>query len=255
MRCWWNTYKYSCGLGFRHVMRGLGYWRTLEYPWAIERVIGFRESHTRRKLTLLDIGSGDSPLPVFLAEQFGIETVCIDKDASELKFSSLHQEILHRRGVLNFRAQRGDVSKLKFLDNSFDIVTCISTFEHIQEGGDVAGFLECLRVLKPNGLMIFSVPYAKKAYFRSRTNDQFYDSLLINERFLRHLDRFGYTLTSFLLAYEKTIPFDRLRSYSPKFIKFFFLPFLNFLWSNLFLKASQEEPENPILFLGEIRGF
>jgi SAM-dependent methyltransferase len=49
-----------------------------------------------------------------------------------------------------------DVQRLTFPDASFDLCTSTEMFEHVED--DLAGFRETLRVLRPGGLLIFSVP-------------------------------------------------------------------------------------------------
>ena len=47
-----------------------------------------------------------------------------------------------------------DITDLKFEDNSFDIIFCISVMQYVED--DVKGFEEMKRVLKPNGKIIFA---------------------------------------------------------------------------------------------------
>jgi SAM-dependent methyltransferase len=55
-------------------------------------------------------------------------------------------------GILN-----QDVQQLTFADETFDLVTSSQVFEHVPD--DLLGFRECLRVLRPGGAMIMSVPF------------------------------------------------------------------------------------------------
>jgi SAM-dependent methyltransferase len=49
-----------------------------------------------------------------------------------------------------------DVQRLTFCDGSFDVCTSTEVFEHVED--DRRGFREVLRVLRPGGLLVFSVP-------------------------------------------------------------------------------------------------
>jgi SAM-dependent methyltransferase len=49
-----------------------------------------------------------------------------------------------------------DVQRLTFPDESFDLVTSNQVMEHVPD--DILGFSESLRVLKPGGALVFSVP-------------------------------------------------------------------------------------------------
>jgi SAM-dependent methyltransferase len=50
-----------------------------------------------------------------------------------------------------------DVQKLTYLSDSFDLCTSTEVFEHVED--DATGFKELLRVLRPGGYLIFSVPF------------------------------------------------------------------------------------------------
>ncbi|MEI7480628.1 MAG: methyltransferase domain-containing protein [bacterium] len=49
-----------------------------------------------------------------------------------------------------------DIQKLNFFDNSFDLVTSTEVFEHVPDDGK--GFAQVYRVLKPDGMFVFTVP-------------------------------------------------------------------------------------------------
>lgn len=49
-----------------------------------------------------------------------------------------------------------DVQDLTFEDGTFDLVTSNSVLEHVPD--DIKAFEECHHVLKPKGVLIFSVP-------------------------------------------------------------------------------------------------
>lgn len=58
----------------------------------------------------------------------------------------------------NIIYSKGDIRKLDFKNNTFDVVVSFETIEHILQGPE---FLrECHRVLKPGGLLIISTPNA-----------------------------------------------------------------------------------------------
>lgn len=54
-------------------------------------------------------------------------------------------------GVLN-----EDITNLTFADNTFDLITSNSVFEHVPD--DIRGYQECFRTLKNDGVLIFTVP-------------------------------------------------------------------------------------------------
>ena len=62
----------------------------------------------------------------------------------------------------NALVRTGSATALPYPDGSFDAAICIEVLEHV--GDDVAAIKEISRVLKPNGLLVMSVPY--RHYFR-----------------------------------------------------------------------------------------
>jgi SAM-dependent methyltransferase len=80
-----------------------------------------------------------------------------------------------------------DVQHLTFADESFDLCTSTEVFEHVED--DLAGFREILRVLRPGGLHVFTVPLNPQAKTIERTEVQAGRrvSVLPNEF---HADRF-----------------------------------------------------------------
>ncbi len=88
---------------------------------------------------LLDAGAGKLPHRHLLRE-LGVEYVSLD-------FRQTHPE-------LDIVA---DVQKMPMGDNSFDSVICIEVLEHVPN--PELALTEILRVLKPGGKLVFSVPH------------------------------------------------------------------------------------------------
>lgn len=112
---------------------------------------------------VLDIGCGHSLLPSLMAKGgYDIVTIDTNKNFGIWQKSKVNS---------NLESVIASGSKLPFKDNSFLAVTCISVLEHIREGGDVKAIKEILRVLKPNGVCVISVPVSKE---ETIVDDQFY---------------------------------------------------------------------------------
>jgi len=54
-------------------------------------------------------------------------------------------------GILN-----QDVQETSFSDSSLDLITSNQVFEHVPD--DIKGYVECFRVLRPGGALLFTVP-------------------------------------------------------------------------------------------------
>lgn len=107
--------------------------------------------HVRQGQDWMDLGCGHNLLPPWRAEQ---ERQLIARAGTvtglDYDFAALQQnQVIHNR-------VRGDVSKLPFTDNTFDLVTSNMVFEHLEE--PQVQMAEIFRVLKPGGTLIFHTP-------------------------------------------------------------------------------------------------
>jgi len=127
--------------------------RFIEYPWVFKN-LGSKTSK------VLDVGSTGSYFPLALA-CLGYKVYVIDVRPYE--YRSLHP---------NLKDVIGDIRHTQFSNNFFDVVTAISTIEHIGLGrygdpidkeGDKRAVREIKRILKPKGKLLLTVPYGKPA--------------------------------------------------------------------------------------------
>jgi SAM-dependent methyltransferase len=120
--------------------------RLIEYDFAHSYI------DTSSKKIILDIGSADTNFPLELANK-GHEVYSLD--------------IIQRDYNEKIKFVSGTVENLPFKNNFFDVITAISTIEHIGLGrygdpispdGDINALREIERVLKPGGKLIFTIP-------------------------------------------------------------------------------------------------
>lgn len=156
--------------------------RRTEYPWAIS------QARLDRPMKILDIGSGVSLLPIYLATK-GHEVLSIDNDDILMNRVS---PLLAKWCDTNVRYSEGDVVKLEFEDCMFDRVFCISVLEHLEEEKvngkyvnyrklnlDVLAISEMLRVLKPDGLLVMTFDWSENPEdLRSYRLEDIYDRVL-----------------------------------------------------------------------------
>lgn len=138
--------------------------RRTEYPWAI------LNANLNKSMKILDIGSGITTFPVYLASK-GHEVFSVDND--DILMQRLAPSMAKWVGAtVNYKL--GDVTNLEFEDNTFDRVFCISVLEHLEEEKvngkyvnyrkgnlDVKAISEMLRVLKPKGRLILTVDWSE----------------------------------------------------------------------------------------------
>jgi len=135
--------------------------RLVEYP------LVFQNLQIERG-RILDIGCYYSALPVQLASM-GFRVYGIDPEPYQLTHP-------------NFTFVQGDIMNNNFKEGFFDVVTTVSTLEHIglgfyadqkEKNGDKKAIKEVARILKPKGKLILTVPYSKE--FKVTSSQRMYD--------------------------------------------------------------------------------
>ncbi len=161
--------------------------RCVEYAWAL-RNIG---SDSR---TMLDVGCKGSLFPVLLAstgqEVWGVDMFDIGR------YKNRHP---------NFRFVKGDIRTVGVPENYFDVITMISTIEHVglNDDGDFEGMNRLISLLKTNGQIILTTPYGRAANFKT---SRVYD----NERLAKLFEGLKIKKTSFFKELDpgKWLPAD-----------------------------------------------
>jgi len=150
---WKKIYTVNLKLGLSKMIKGIDYFRMIEYPLA------FSQLELREKNLILDVGSSDSVFPIFLAS-LGHQVYAIDIDRKVLRLRDYAKKI----GTSNLVVEIQDVTKLPYSDSFFDKITAISTLEHVLpvNDGDIKAIREIARTLKSGGQAIITVPYDKK---------------------------------------------------------------------------------------------
>jgi len=122
-----------------------------------ERYLGTSGSAGRRKI--LDVSSPKC-FSLYLAYHFDAELYMTDiDDASVMEAEILWRAIRDRaKGATHFSVE--DARSLTYADETFDIVYSMSVIEHVAgSAGDSESVREMLRVLKPGGLLMVTVPF------------------------------------------------------------------------------------------------
>jgi SAM-dependent methyltransferase len=170
-------YRFGLKTGITNVLRnglGLGVKKTIgKITQPINSYSRFPEYALMEQAisTRLNISSGSKPLRVldvgspkcfglYLASSLRAELDLTDISALNVNEYEMMWDAVRggAKGMARFGIQ--DARSLKYNDNEFDVVYSMSVVEHI-EGltGDIDGVKEMIRVLKPGGLLLLSVPY------------------------------------------------------------------------------------------------
>jgi ubiquinone/menaquinone biosynthesis C-methylase UbiE len=108
---------------------------------------------------VVDIGCGDGRHAGDLAQTDGLTIVAADmsiQDLAQIRNRIEYLEELDIRGNSSLVMTAADITTLPFDDACFDHVICAEVMEHIPD--DAAAARELIRVLKPGGNLIVSVP-------------------------------------------------------------------------------------------------
>ena len=117
----------------------------VRYHWAATAVAG---------RDVLDAGCGVGYGSALLA-QLGGARRCVGVDIAP---EAIEQAQAEHGGDERLEFRTGDVTALDFPDDSFDVVTCFETVEHIDQAAQERFVAEAARVLRPGGLLIASSP-------------------------------------------------------------------------------------------------
>lgn len=161
---------------------------------------------------ILDIGCYYSNFPIQLAS-LGYKTTGIDL---------MDYQLTHP----NFTFIREDIRETTLKKNSFDIVTCVSTIEHIGIGvwgdkkdqrGDIDTMKSITKLLKPNGQFLLTIPFGKKSVTPSQRNydweqlkDLLHDYKIKKD--LYYVEKDGKWLPSTRVEALKVLTVDRTRA-------------------------------------------
>jgi len=148
--------------------------RVIEYPLIFEHLDLPRGSR------ILDVGCCYSLLPIHLAS-LGYEVYGIDVETY----------YYHHR---NFKFFKRDVRRTGFPDDFFDLITAVSSVEHVGMGfsfsqlknvragvdldGDKKAVEEMTRILRPGGSIMLTVPFGK---WMLRESERIYDEVHLRE--------------------------------------------------------------------------
>ena len=99
----------------------------------------------------LDLGCGHQLLPPW---RFDAERSLVEKAGVIVGLDLEHEALKKHRSI--FRRTRGTLSRLPFLDNSFDLVTANMVMEHLSD--PASQLREIVRVLRPGGVFIAVTP-------------------------------------------------------------------------------------------------
>ena len=170
IRLWLNILKMAQSInGLRQYifyLSNLDVYRLIEYSNTL-RILGNIESQRQ----ILDLGTGYSILPLLCKD---LRTVDINKKACSWQKKNCSSEPII-----------ADFCNLPFKSNCVDVVTAISSIEHVPDDRKV--YSEINRILKDGGCLIMSVPYSSKESNLVRGLRKGFSVNLLNSKYLEKL--------------------------------------------------------------------
>jgi SAM-dependent methyltransferase len=125
--------------------------RQWEYAFAYSYLEEYLSRQPESMANILDAGAGITFFPYYIISVYNsVEVTCLDTDSS---LSPIYEEINSTLDT-SVEFKIGDIQRLAFDDNHFNVIYCVSVLEHITNIKPV--LQEFYRVLKPGGLFIIT---------------------------------------------------------------------------------------------------
>jgi SAM-dependent methyltransferase len=184
-------------LGLKRLALPVSYWRSLEFAYV------WRQLELTARARVLDLGS-PKDLAAMLARHRGFEVVATDilAEATLLSERYARAQGLDGRGAGRVHSEVQDGRALTFADGSFDAAYSVSVLEHIPGDGDTAAIGELIRIVRPGGVVVVTVPFDRR-YRETFVKGAVYERSPIGSESIfyeRHYDREA--LTTRLLSVE-----------------------------------------------------
>lgn len=177
-------------LGIKRLALPVSYWRSREFAYAWQHLTCPPGSR------VLDVGS-PKDLAAMLARRRGYHVVATDILPQSVALSQRYAaaQLLNGHGGGNVagtvRSEVQDGRALSYADASFDAAYSISVLEHIPDGGDTVALRELLRVVRPGGVVVVTVPFDRR-YRETFVHGSVYERKAVGSEpvfYERHYDR------------------------------------------------------------------
>lgn len=139
-------------LRFLYRIKGFGYERAIELPLLAQHLQPLFD----RPLRYLDIGTGQSIFPSWVATHSAWDVTCLDK----FNWVEKQHDYVQRLGIdpARYHVVVQDFLEAELEPESFDVITNISVIEHFEGHLDSVAMEKSARLLKPGGYYLLTTP-------------------------------------------------------------------------------------------------
>jgi SAM-dependent methyltransferase len=181
-----RTFRKEPMLGLKRLALPVSYWRSVEFAYV------WRQLEQPAGARILDLGS-PKDLAAMLARHRGYHVVATDilPEAIALSRRYASAQGLEGDDPGRVRSEVQDGRALTYPDASFDAAYSVSVLEHIPDAGDSAAIRELIRVVRPGGLVVVTVPFDRR-YRETFVDGAVYERSQVGSApvfFERHYDR------------------------------------------------------------------
>ena len=148
----YNIDAHAKRLQFLYRIKGFGYERAIELPLLAEKLQPLFDKPRR----YLDIGTGPSIFPSWVASKTQWDVTCLDK----FDWVKKQNEYAKKLGLdpKRFHVVVRDFLEAELEPESFDVITNISVIEHFEGALDSVAMEKSARLLKPGGMYLLTTP-------------------------------------------------------------------------------------------------
>ena len=177
-------------LGLKRLALPVSYWRSREFAYVC------RQLRLPAGSRILDLGS-PKDLAAMLAHHRRYEVLATDILPEAVRLSQRYATAqgLAGLGPGRVHSEVQDGRALTYADGSFDAAYAVSVLEHIPGNGDSLAIRELLRIVRPGGIVILTVPF-DRVYRETFVNESVYEREQVGSEplfFERHYDRTSLT--------------------------------------------------------------
>lgn len=171
-------------LRFLYRIKGFGYERAIELPLLAQHLQPLFD----KPLRYLDIGTGQSIFPSWVATHSSWDVTCLDK----FNWVDKQHEYVRKLGIdpARYHVVVQDFLQAELEPESFDVITNISVIEHFEGTLDSVAMEKSARLLKPGGYYLLTTPlnegHARDWFLRQDVYGEKFDAEPVF--FQRHYD-------------------------------------------------------------------